>query len=136
PLLASAELSLACGLSRTASDRHVDAAEALFVQGRLPRLRRLLRSGWVEWAKLDWFVRDTCHLDLVVANAVERMVLGDLEPDADECAPFVDVLADPRQPGLGLPGIVTMTVPQLRAAIAAAIAAIDAEAAARAARTA
>jgi hypothetical protein len=131
PLLASAELSLACGLSGTGADRHVDAAQALFVQDRLPRLRRLLRSGWVEWAKLDWFVRDTAHLDVVVAHAVERMVLGDLDPVED-----LDVLADPTQPGLGLPRIVAMTVPQLRAAIAAAIAAIDADAAERAARNA
>jgi hypothetical protein len=131
PLLVSAELSLACGLSRTGADRLVDAADALFVEGRLPRLRLLLRSGWVEWAKLDWFVRDTAHLDAVVADAVERMVLGDLDPDEN-----LDVLADPAQPGLGLPGIVAMTVPQLRAAIAAAIAAIDAEAAERAARNA
>jgi len=141
PMLASAEVSLACGLSRTGSDRLVDAAEALFIQGRLPRLRRLLRSGWVEWAKLDWFVRDTAHLDVVVANAVERIVLGDLESDAPdvpgaEPGDELDVLADPARPGLGLPRIVSMTVPELRAAIAAAVAAIDAEAAERAARNA
>ena len=139
PVLASAEVSLACGLSRPVSDRHVDAAEALFLKDRLPRLTRLLRSGWVEWVKLDWFVRDTAHLDVVVANAVERMVLGDCsdpKPAVSEHDEFVDVLADPEQPGLGLPGIVSMTVPQLRAAIAAAISAIDAEAAGRAARAA
>ena len=111
------------------SDRYVQAADAIFVQDRLPRLRRLLRSGWVEWAKLDAFVRDTECLDLVVAHAVERIILGDLEPDET-----LDVVADPAQPGLGLPAIVGMTLPQLRAAIAAAIAAIDAEAAARRAK--
>jgi hypothetical protein len=138
PVLASAEVSLACGLSRTGSDRLVDASEALFMQGRLPRLRRLLHSGWVEWAKLDWFVRDTAHLDVVVANAVERIVLGDLAPDTPDApgaepGEELDVLADPTRPGLGLPRIVSMTVPELRAAIAAAVAAIDAEGAERAA---
>ena len=129
PDLVSAELGLATGMSRLMSDRHVQAADAIFVQDRLPRLRRLLRSGWVEWAKLDAFVRDTECLDLVVAHAVERIILGDLEPDET-----LDVVADPAQPGLGLPAIVGMTLPQLRAAIAAAIAAIDAEAAARRAK--
>ena len=142
PMLVSAEVALACGFSRTGADRLLDAVEALFLQGRLPRLRRLLRQGWVDWTKLDWFVRDTAHLDPFVADAVERLVLGDLPPevDAGACAgsgepgEFVDVPADPARPGSGLPGIVTMTVPQLRAAIAAAIAAIDAVAAERAAR--
>jgi hypothetical protein len=129
PDLVSAELGLATGMSRLMSDRHVQAADAIFVQDRLPRLRRLLRSGWVERAKLDAFVRDTECLDLVVAHAVERIILGDLDPDET-----LDVVADPAQPGLGLPAIVSMTLPQLRAAIAAAIAAIDAEAAARRAK--
>jgi hypothetical protein len=126
PMLAAAEVGLACGLSRTAAARLVDVAEAVLVQNRLPRLRRLLRAGWVDWYKLDFFVRDTAHLDDVVVAAVERMILGDLEPD--DC---LDVLADPSRPGLGLPPIVTMTVPEMRAAVAAAVAAIDAEAAAR-----
>jgi hypothetical protein len=124
--LVAAELGLATGLSRLMSDRHVAAADVIFLQDRLPRLRRLLRAGWIEWAKLDAFVRDTECLDLVVVHAVERMILGDLEPDER-----LDVLADPSQPGLGLPPIVRMTLPQVRAAIAAAVAAIDAEATAR-----
>jgi hypothetical protein len=133
PDLVAAELGLATGLSRLMSDRYVAAADAVFLHDRLPRLRRLLRAGWIEWAKLDAFVWDTECLDLVVVHAVERIILGDLEPDEypEEC---LDVLADPARPGLGLPPIVTMTLPQLRAAIAAAIAAIDAEAAARRAR--
>jgi hypothetical protein len=89
----------------------------------------LLRSGWVDWPKLIAFVHDTDGLDLVVAHAVERIILGDLDPDDT-----LDVLADPSQPGLGLPPIARMTLPQLRAAIAAAIAAIDAETAARRAK--
>ena len=128
-VFASSEISLACGFTRYAADHRVDVAEALFVQGRLPRLRRLLRSGWVDWYKLETFVRETSHLDVVVANAVERMILGEVEPDDT-----LDVLADPSQPGLGLPSFVRMTVPQLRSAIAAAAAAIDAEATARRAR--
>ena len=131
PDLVAAELGLATGLSRLMSDRHVAAADTIFLQDRLPRLRRLLRAGWVEWAKLDAFVRDTECLDLVVVHAVERIILGDLETDEG-----LDVLADQSQPGLGLPPIVRMTLPQLRAAIAAAIAAIDAEAAARRAKSA
>ena len=79
PELAAAEMSLACGLSRTLADRQVEAAEALIVQGRLPRLRRLLRAGWVERYKLDTFVAETAHLEAVIANAVERLVLGDTE---------------------------------------------------------
>jgi hypothetical protein len=96
PDLVAAELGLATGLSRLMSDRHVAAADAVFLQDRLPRLRRLLRAGWIEWAKLDAFVRDTEGLDLVVVHAVERIILGDL--DIDE---RLDVLADPSQPGLG-----------------------------------
>jgi hypothetical protein len=126
PDLVAAELGLATGLSGLMADRHVSVADALFLQDRLPRLRRLLRAGWVDWPKLSAFVHDTDGLDLVVAHAVERIILGDLEPDET-----LDVLADLSQPGLGLPPIASMTLPQLRAAIAAAIAAIDAEAAAR-----
>src|SRR3954469_25052159 len=124
--LVAAELGLATGLSRLMADRHVEVADALFLHDRLPRLRRLLRAGWVDWPKLTAFVQDTDGLDLVVARAVERIILGDLDPDET-----LDVLADPSQPGLGLPPIARMTLPQLRAAIAAAIAAIDAETAAR-----
>jgi hypothetical protein len=131
PEFVSAELALATGLSRLMSDRHVGAAQALFLTERLPRLRRLLRWGWVDWYKLDAFVQGTWCLEPVLARAVERIVLGDLDPDES-----LDVLADPTQPGLGLPPIVRMTVPELRAAIAAAISAIDAEAAARRARNA
>jgi hypothetical protein len=129
PDLVAAELGLATGLSRLMADRHVEVADALFLQDRLPRLRRLLRAGWVDWPKLIAFVQDTDGLDLVVAHAIERIILGDLDPDET-----LDVLADPSQPGLGLPPIVRMTLPQLRAAIAATIAAIDAEAASRRAK--
>jgi Domain of unknown function (DUF222) len=131
PEFVSVELALAAGLSRLMSDRHVEAAQALFITERLPRLRRLLRWGWVDWYKLDAFVQGTWSLEPVLARAVERIVLGDLDPDES-----IDVLADPTQPGLGLPPIVRMTVPELRTAIAAAIAAIDAEAAARRAKNA
>jgi hypothetical protein len=129
PALVGAELSLATGLSRLVSDQHVAAADAVMVQDRLPRLRRLLRAGWVDWPKLQAFVHLTDGLDLVVVHAVERIVLGD-EASTEE----LDVLADPTQPGAGLPLIARMSVQQLRTAIAAAIAAIDAEAAARRAK--
>jgi len=134
PALASAEISLACGLSRMLSDRHVEAAEALIVQARLPRLRRLLRSGWVDRYKLTTFIAETSHLDAVVANAVERLVLGDIDPDDPDESAFVDVLADPARPGMGLPVIARMTVPALRDAIRGAIDTLQAEAAERRAR--
>jgi hypothetical protein len=134
PLFATAEISLACGLTKQMSSRRVDAAQALFLEGRLPRMHRLLRYGWVDWHKLDAFVHDTCHLDAVVANAVERIVIGDLPGEQSECPEDVDVLADPGDPGADLPAFVRMTVPELRTAIAGAITAIDAEAAAHRAR--
>ena len=138
--LVAAELGLASGLSRTVSEQHVDAAEALFTRGRLPRVERLLRAGWVDWPKVQVFVHATDALDPVVAHAVERIVIGDASDNADPTdaaggvAGGVDVLLDPSRPGLGLPVISRMTLPQLRAAIDAAVAAIDAEAAARRAR--
>src|SRR3954452_22938769 len=57
--LVAAELGLATGLTRLVSDQHVHVADALFVQDRLPRLRRLLRAGWVEWGKVEVYVRET-----------------------------------------------------------------------------
>jgi hypothetical protein len=138
--LVAAELGLATGLTRLVSEQHVYVADALFVQDRQPRLRRLLRGGWVEWAKVEVFVRETADLDLVVAHAVERIILGeenaDDPDDGDELSGALDMLGDPTQPGLGVPAIVRMTIPELRAAIAAAVAAIDAEAAARRAKAA
>jgi hypothetical protein len=135
PDLVAAELGLATGLTRLVSDQYVHVADALFVQDRLPRLRWLLRAGWVDWGRVEVFVRETADLDLVVAHAVERIILGDID-DGDGLADALDVLADPTQPGLGLPPIARMTVPELRTAIAAAVAAIDAEAAPRRAKAA
>ncbi len=135
PCLVAAELGLACGLSRTVSEQQVDAADALFTDSRLPRLTGLLKAGWVDWPKVQTFVHATAGLDLVVARAVERIVLGgDTLADGADPGDEVDVLLDPSQPGLGLPLITRMTLPQLRAAIEAAIAAIDAEAAVRRAK--
>ena len=80
--LVGAELGLATGLSRTVSEQHVEAADALFTENRLPRLARLLQAGWVDWSKVQTFVHATTGLDLVVAHAVERMVLGDTPDEA------------------------------------------------------
>lgn len=131
PVFATSEVSLACGLTRYSADRRVTVAQALFLEGRLPRVRRLLQAGWVDWAKLDAFVHDTLHLDVMVANAVERLVLGELPGEQPECPDAVDVVADTADPGADLPVFVRLTTPQVRAAIAGAINALDAEAAAR-----
>jgi hypothetical protein len=72
-------------------------------------------------------VNDTGHLDVVVANAVERIVIGDLPGEELECPDAVDVLADPGDPGRAVPAFARLTVPQLRALIARAIASVDAE---------
>src|SRR4051812_47330296 len=111
PDLVGVELGLATGWSRLIADRHVEVADALFLQDRLPRLRRLLRAGWVDWPKLAAFVHDTDGLDLVVAHAVDRIILGDHDADdpddtsddtsddtpEDSPEDSLDVLADPTQ---------------------------------------
>ena len=135
-VFAMAEVSLACGLTRWSADRRVEVAQALFLEGRLPRVHRLLRAGWVDWAKLDAFVHETEHLDPIVANAVERIVVGDLPGEQRECPDSVDVLADPERPGEELPAFVRLTTPQLRMAIANAITRVEAEAADRRTRAA
>ena len=75
PLVAS-ELAVAAGLAPTTARAWVRAAEALFIDGRLPGLARLLEAGWVDWAKAKLFVWETAHLDAAVARAVDAVVLG------------------------------------------------------------
>src|SRR3954470_3621765 len=48
----SLELSLACGLTRSAASHRVLVAQSLIVDGRLPRVAMLARAGLVEWGKL------------------------------------------------------------------------------------
>jgi hypothetical protein len=131
PVFASAEIALGCGLTTFKADQVVEMAEALFLEGRLPRVRRLAEYGWADPDKVHVFVRETRHLDVAVANAVERIVIGDLPGEQLECPAALDVLADPAHPGQSLPAFVRLTCPQLRAAIIAAITALDAEATAR-----
>ena len=126
PLVAS-ELAVAGGLSPTTARAWVDAAVALFVEDRLPGLARLLEAGWVDWAKANLFVRETSHLDPQVARAVDAVVLGQVGEDAAALLALdvLDVLADPADPGSGVPVIARWTLPQLKDAIRAAIVEID-----------
>jgi hypothetical protein len=135
PRLVASELAVATGRAPAAAQAMVDAADVVFLQDRLPRLRRLLAAGWVEWPKVRLFVQETATLDAEVARAVEAVVLGPL-PGADELAgvEVVDVLADPAAPGSGVPVIARWTLPQLKAALRAAVLELDAAAAERRAR--
>src|SRR4051794_11307722 len=105
----------------------VNAAIAVFVEDRLPRLRRLLAAGWVDWSKVKVFTWETAALDPEVARAVDAVVLGYVPDDVEQLRgiEFVDVLADPAAPGSGVPVIARWTVPQLKDAIRAAILELD-----------
>src|SRR4051794_41337334 len=63
PRLVAAELSVACGLTPATAEAMVTAAEALFLQDRLPGLARLLQAGWGGWPQGRLFVWETAHPD-------------------------------------------------------------------------
>ncbi|HYY09862.1 MAG TPA: DUF222 domain-containing protein, partial [Kineosporiaceae bacterium] len=126
PRLVASELAVAAGVSPVTAHTMVAAAEALFVEERLPLLRRLLAAGWVDWPKVRLFVRSTSPLDGEVALAVEALVIGRLpDPDVLAGVEIVDVLADPSAPGSGVPVIARWTLGQLQDALTAAVLALD-----------
>ncbi|HYY12491.1 MAG TPA: DUF222 domain-containing protein [Kineosporiaceae bacterium] len=129
----AAEISAAAGLSHYAAAQVVDAARTLFLTERLPRTQQLLRAGLLDWTKLRTILTATQTLDDQLCPLVEAHVI----PEGDLLvADPLDALADPARPGRDLPAVARMTNPALQAALAAAIAALDAEAAARRAKVA
>jgi hypothetical protein len=125
----AAELSAGWGIPQGVAKARVEAAEALLVTGRLPRLARLLQAGWVDWPQVQTFLRETSHLEPAVARAVEAVVLGDVELEGAAGFDVVDSLADAARPGAGIPVVARWTVPKLRLQIRAAILQLKARAA-------
>jgi hypothetical protein len=123
PDFVSTELALACGLTRSAATHRVLVAQSLIVDRRHPRTAVLARAGLVEWGKLHLLVTRLGGLEPLVAEIVERRVI----PDADLAAAggTVNPRRIRRRPGADLPFVTRCTLPQLRAALDAAIAAID-----------
>ena len=112
---ASAELALACGLSRTAASQRVTVAWAVFVAGRHLRVARLAHAGLVDWPKLHLLVTKLNGLDPAVADQVEKVLITD---DELACAwSPVHPRQDPTHSGAGLPFVASCTVAQLRARI-------------------
>ena len=128
PVYVAAELSAGWGIPQGVARARVEAADALLVTPRLPRLARLLQAGWVDWPQVQTFLRETSHLDARVARAVEAVVLGD-GADGSDGFDVVDTLADPTVPGTGIPVVARWTVPKLRLQIRAAILQLKAQAA-------
>jgi hypothetical protein len=124
----ASEIAAAAGLSHYNGGQVVDAARALFMSTRLPRTRALLRAGLLDWTKLCTILSATQLLDDEVCALVEAAVIAD--GDLAIAEPL-DVLADPSRPGAPLPEVARLNNPTLRARLHEAIAAIDAEAAAR-----
>jgi hypothetical protein len=123
PDFVSMELALACGLTRSAATHRVLVAQSLIVDRRHPRTAVLARAGLVEWGKLHLLVTRLGGLEPLVAELVERRVI----PDADvtTAGGVVNPRRSRRRPGADLPFVTRCTLPQLRAALDAAIAAID-----------
>lgn len=119
----SAELALACGLSRSAAGHRVVTANILVVEGRHPRVGRLARAGLVEWGKLHLLVTRLSAVEPRVAEQVERRLIPD--GDLDCTRGPLHVRRSRRDPGADLPFVTRCTLPQLRAAIDAALHAID-----------
>jgi hypothetical protein len=115
-----AEVALACGLSEYAVAQRVDAAQAL--ESRLPITGAAMRRGELDWPRVQAIADATFGLTDQVATRVEAAVFG---PDTDSEA--VPEGAD------GGP-IVAPSLPRLRRALAAAVAALDPDAAAQAER--
>jgi hypothetical protein len=125
----TSEISAASGASRRSVGLRLDAARALFLDGRLPRSRRLLQSGLLDWTKLSTVIRATQDLDDDVCRRVEARVIPDDDLAAAAVEPL-DVREDPTRPGANLPAITRMTNPALERELRAAIVAIDAASAA------
>jgi hypothetical protein len=123
PDFVSMELALACGLTRSAATHRVLVAQSLIVDRRHPRTAVLARAGLVEWGKLHLLITRLGGLEPLVAELVERRVI----PDADlaTAGGTVNPRRSRRRPGADLPFVTRCTLPQLRAALDAAIAAID-----------
>jgi hypothetical protein len=125
----TSEISVASGASRRSVGLRLDAARALFLDGRLPRSRQLLQSGLLDWTKLSTVVRATQDLDDEVCRRVEARVIPDRDLVAAAVEPL-DVREDPARPGANLPAVTRMTNPALERELRAAIVAIDAVSAA------
>jgi hypothetical protein len=127
----ASEIAAAAGLSHYGAGQVVEASRTLFMTGRLPRTRQLLRAGLLDWTKLCTIVTATRDLDDDVAALVEARVITDADLAAADPVDLLDVLADPVRPGLPLPEVARINNPTLQARLHEATAAIDAEAAAR-----
>jgi hypothetical protein len=123
PDFVSAELALACGLTRSAATHRVLVAQSLMVEGRHSRTARLARAGLIEWGKLHLLVTRLDGLQPLVAEHVERRVIPDA--DAETAERPLHPRRVPQRPGCDLPFVTRCTLPQLRAALDAAVAAID-----------
>src|SRR3954471_10123856 len=140
PSLVAAEVALACGISQRRAAERVTVAEALLVEHRHPRVAALAHAGLLEWSKLALLVTSLNRLDPSVATAVEARLIPDADlafalPTPGGDLAELDVRADPADPGRDLPQVASWVVPRLRREVAAAIAAVDPDAAAeRAAR--
>ena len=123
PDFVSAELALACGLTRSAATHRVMVAQSLVVEGRHERVGQLAQAGLVEWGKLHLLVTRLDGLLPLVAEQVERRIIP--EGDLEAASGSVNPRRLRRQPGCDLPFVTRCTLPQLRVALDAAIAAID-----------
>jgi hypothetical protein len=123
PDFVSLELALACGLTRSAAAHRVLVAQSLIVDGRHPRTAALAMAGLVDWGKLHLLATRLGGLEPLVAELVEARVI----PDADlaTAGGAINPRRNRREPGADLPFVTRCTLPQLRAALDAAIAAID-----------
>jgi hypothetical protein len=102
----TSEVAAACGASRRAVGLRLDAARALFLDDRLPRSRRLLQAGLLDWTKLSTLISHTRDLSDDLCRRVEARVVpdGDLLAAASTlstCAPTRRSPAPvcPRSPG-------------------------------------
>ena len=128
----AAEISAACGLTRHAADARVLAARILLLERTLPRSAALLRTGLLDWPKIQILTsRLGIGLEPLLAAAVETVLIPDDDLKILQVADGrLDVWAAPASPGAPLPAVTRMTVPALTALIESIITDLDGRAAA------
>ena len=88
----AAECSLASGLTRAGADGRALAARVLLIDGDFPRVRVLLRAGFLDWTKLNQLLPQLLVLGPVLGPAVERALIPDTDLTVAESAPGIDGL--------------------------------------------
>ncbi len=135
--LVAAEVAAAAAMSKSGGDQRVRAAATVFLSGRLPRTRLLLRAGMLTDAKLTAVLQGTAKVE---DDEICRLVEARLIPDPDlalaraagmpeHVLDVLDPASNPKGPGSVWPWLARATIPVVKARIEKLIALLDEQAA-------